>query len=167
VYKHSNQLPHHLLQNVNYSCSACKSRQGLSKRKQNGAARGYLGWRRGGAAGGSSVVVTVEGLQWPAGLLLFLPLHPLFFSFVFSPFSSLGSLLFCVLSSLSSFVAPFFSFFGLLSQLPPSVFIGKTEGGRTPYYPCPRGTWPGRPRCSHPEPPKGTSPSFFHHVVSK
>jgi len=49
VHQHSNQPLHHLLQNVNYSRSACKCRQGLSKRKQNGAAGGYLGRQRCGA----------------------------------------------------------------------------------------------------------------------
>jgi len=82
------------------------------------------------------------------------------FSFLFSPFSSLCSLLSRVLSSLSSFVPFFFSPFSVpFLNFPPSVFIGKTEGGgKTPYYPCPRGTWPGRPLCSRPEPPKGYVP---------
>jgi len=35
---------------MNYSRSACKCGQGLSKRKKNGAAGGYLGWRRCGGA---------------------------------------------------------------------------------------------------------------------
>ena len=168
MYNHRNQPPYHLQQNVNNSRSACKCRQGLSKRKQNGAARGYLGWRRGGAAGGGGVVVAVEGLRWPVGLLILLPLPPLFFlsfSFLFSPFSSLGSLLSYVLLSLSSFLPPLFFFFFFLLFLspfsvpPPSVFIGKTEGGgKTPYCPCPRGTWLGRPLCGRPEPPKGYVP---------
>jgi len=165
VYKHSNQPPHHLLQNVNYSRSACKCRQGLSKRKQNGAARGYLGWRRGGAAGGGGVVVAVEGLRWPVGLLILLPLPPLFFLsfFLLFPLSVLSSLMFSCLSR-PSFLPFFFSFFSFFCPLfqfpPPSVFIGKTEGGggKTPYCPCPRGTWLGRPLCGRPEPPKGYVP---------
>jgi hypothetical protein len=155
VFKDSNQPPHHLLQNVNYSRSACKCRQGLSKRKQNGAVEGYLGWRRGGVASGGGVVVVMEGLRWPARLLLLPPLPPLFFisfSFLFPLLCSLVSL---VLRSppffISPFSVPFLSF-------PPFVFIGKTEGGKTPYYPCPRGTWPTRPLCGRPEPPKGYVP---------
>jgi len=111
---HSNQPPHHLLQNVNYSRSACKCRQGLSKKKQTGATGGYLGWRRGGAAGGGSGVVAMEGLRWPAELLLPLPLPPLFFLFLsfllLFPLSFLSSLVF---SRLSLFF--FFSVFFLLS----------------------------------------------------
>ena len=36
-----------------------------------------------GAAGGGGAVVAVEGLRWPAELLLLLPLPPLFFSLLF------------------------------------------------------------------------------------
>jgi len=79
------------------------------------------------------------------------------FSFLF--FLSLGFLF----SSLSLFFfsLSLFLFLSLFSQLPPFVFIGKTKGGgKTPYYPCPRGTWAGRPSCSRPELPKGYVPFF-------
>jgi len=45
---------------MNYSHSACKYRQGLSKREINGAAGGYLGWRRGSAAGGGGAIDSKE-----------------------------------------------------------------------------------------------------------
>ena len=76
---------------------------GLSKKKQNGAAGGYLGWHRGGAADGGGAVVAVEGLRWPAELLLPLPLPPLFFFLLFS--FSLQTIL------PSSFLFSFFLFF--------------------------------------------------------
>jgi hypothetical protein len=91
---------------------------GLSKKKQNGAAGGYLGWHRGGA------VVAVEGLRWSAELLLPLPLPPLFFFLLFSfslqtilPSSFLFSFFF-VLSALSLLL--FFSLFFLFFR--PSPF---------------------------------------------
>jgi len=84
----------------------------MSKRKQNRATGGYLGWRRGSATSSGSVVVAVEGLRWPARLLLLLALPPLFFSFLFfSFFLSRFSPLLCSLILRS----PFFSFFGPLS----------------------------------------------------
>jgi hypothetical protein len=43
VHKHSNQPLPHLLQNVNYSHSTCKWRQGQSKKEINRATGGYLG----------------------------------------------------------------------------------------------------------------------------
>jgi hypothetical protein len=103
---------------VNYSRSACKCRQGLSKKKQTGATGGYLGWRRGGAAGGGSGVVAMEGLRWPAELLLPLPLLPLFFLFLsfllLFPLSFLSSLVFSRLS-LFLFFFLFLCFFLALS----------------------------------------------------
>ena len=72
-----------------------------------------------------------------------------FFSFSLSVFCSFYCLFFFSLSF--PFSVPFFS-------APPSVFIGKTKGGKTPYHPCPRGTWRGRPLCSRSELPKGYIP---------
>jgi len=43
VYKHSNQPPHHLLQNVNYSRSACKCRQGAEQEGNKRGSRRLLG----------------------------------------------------------------------------------------------------------------------------
>ena len=82
------------------------------------------------------------------------------FLFVFSFFSFSCSSFLSSSSGLIFFLS--FGLFTLSSTLlcsPPSVFIGKTEGGgKTPYYPYPRGTWPGRPLYSRPEPPKGYVP---------
>jgi hypothetical protein len=107
---------------VNYSHSACKCRQGLSKKKQTGATGGYLGWRRGGAAGGGSGVVAMEGLRWPAELLLPLPLPPLFFLFLsfllLFPLSFLSSLVFSRLSLFFLFLC-----FFLALSLSYSVFL--------------------------------------------
>jgi len=91
------------------------------------------------------------------------------FSFLFSPFSSLCSLLSRVLSSLSSFVPFFFSPFSVpFLNFPPSVFIGKTEGGgRPPTTPVQGVRGRGGHCAAAPNGPRGTSPSFFHHMVSK
>jgi len=83
---------------MNYSHFACKYRQGLSKREINGAAGGYLGWRRGSAAGGGGAIVAVD----------FPSILPLCFFF-----SSLSLLCFFVLFSTSSFYFQFFFSFGL------------------------------------------------------
>jgi len=100
-------------------------------------------------AGGAS-----PSSSFPSSVFFF---HFLSFFLLF-PLSVLSSLVFSRLSRpsfpffFSPFSVPFLNF-------PPSVFIGKTEGGgKTPYYPCPRGTWPGRPLCSRPERPKGYVP---------
>jgi len=89
------------------------------------------------------------------------------FSFLFSPFSSL------VFSRLSRPSFPFFFFlFSPFSipflSFPPSVFIGKTEGGgRPPTTPIQGVHGRGGHCTTAPNRLKGTSPSFFHHVVSK
>jgi len=102
----------------------------------------------------------------------FSPLYPYYaslfflsiplFSFLFFLcffFSFLSFSRFFVLFTISSSSFFLFSFFcPFFLSFPPSLFIGKTEGAKTPYYPCPRGTWAGRPLCSRPEQPKGYVP---------
>ena len=128
VHQHSNQPLDHLLQNVNYSRSACKCRQGLSKETTG---QREVTW------GGGGAIVAVEGLRWPAVLLLrwrdcggrrscsffflsllcFFVLFCFFFFFfsVFSLHSSLSLFFFSSVLLLSFFFFfPFYSFF--LSQ---------------------------------------------------
>jgi len=131
VHQHSNQPLHHLLQNVNYSRSACKCRQGLSKRKQNGAAWGYLGRRRCGAVlllsrwrdcgGRRSCSFFFLSLLFfflfffSFGLQTILPLLLFFFFFRSSPFSP--RLLFSSVLFSRFFFFPFFLCFPSLLPL--------------------------------------------------
>jgi len=56
----------------------------------------------------------------------------------------------------------------LFSQLPPFVFIGKTKGGgRPPTTPVQGVRGRGGHRAAAPNCPRGTSPSFLHHVANK
>jgi hypothetical protein len=188
---------------VTIPLTICKCRQRLSKREINGAAGGYLRWRRGGAASGGEAVVAVEGLWWPTVLLLLFPLFFLSFSFLFSSFflSSLFSLsVFPLSSALSLFFSTLFFFFffrlsfslrfafGLQNILllllfffffsfstlvfflsclfSAFVFIGRER--RCNGLPLSgQGTGQGGLCAAAPNRPRGTSPSFFHHVVSK
>jgi len=97
---------------MNYSHFACKYRQGLSKREINGAAGGYLGWRRGSAAGGGGAIVAVD---FPS----ILPLCFFFSSLSLSSVFSFSSLLLLFIFSF------FFSF-----DLPPRILLSLS------IYPC-------------------------------
>jgi len=144
VHQHSNQPLDHLLQNVNYSCSACKCKQGLSKETTG---QQEVTW-----GGDGSSVVAVEGLRWPAELLLLLPLPPLFFvlfcfffffffSSVFSLYSSLSIFFFASVLLLSFFFFPPSSPF--LLRLP-CIYrkTGETHGwGVLPPLYRPSNTW--------------------------
>ena len=127
---HSNQPPHHLLQNVNYSCSACKCRQGWARRNKTGQQEVTWG-------GIEAVLLTAAVLlsRWrdcggrQSFSFLFLSLLCFFFFFflsVFKPFSLLlfFSLFFCSFGPLpSSFLFSFFFVLSALSLLPSSSLL--------------------------------------------
>jgi len=71
--------------------------------------------------------------------------------------------------SLFFFSLSLFLFLSLFSQLPPFVFIGKTKGGggRPPTTPVQGVRGRGGHRAAAPNCPRGTSPSFLHHVANK
>ena len=109
-------------------------------------------------AGGAS-----PSSSFPSSVFFF---HFLSFFLLF-PLSVLSSLVFSRLSRpsfpffFSPFSVPFLNF-------PPSVFIGKTEGGgRPPTTPVQGVRGRGGHCAAAPNRPRGTSPSFFHHMVSK
>jgi len=134
---------------MNNSHSACKYRQGLSKREINGAAGGYLGWRRGSAAGGGGAIVAVD---FPSILPLCFFFSSLSLSSVFS-FSSL--LLLFIFSFFFSFdLPPLFCSLSPFILVSP-VFIGKKHGRERS----------GRPLCCRPMTARGgTSPPFLQHM---
>jgi len=113
VHKHSNQPLPHLLQNVNYSRSACKWRQGRSKKKINRAAGGTWGW--------CSLSVAISGGDGGDGDGDGDSLSPVFS--VFLCFLPLGSFSFFLSVCLPSPYLPFSLFFSFVFLLFFSVFL--------------------------------------------